>query len=290
MFVTFEGIDGSGKSSVIKEVAKAATQQGFDVVVTKEPGGTLFGERICKVLAESDKLSADTEALLFLADRAEHINAIITPALLSNKFILCDRYVDSTKAYQEWYKDSGIIFTPVPDITILLDVPVDVAEKRISERDQRKVGIEERARLIRVRDNYLQIAEQNPGRIRIVDANSKLSEVVADCICELHLVSLPKQYITYHVEGDFKIESIYSVDKCIYAKLSQGIYCITVPLSNLDIKTCCDVLTDSKPYILMSLTVRIMPNKVVCDSCCPINKLSPDAITLSEAYQMSYGE
>ncbi len=290
MFVTFEGIDGAGKTSVIKEVAKAAEQQGFDVVITKEPGGTLFGERICKVLAESGKLEADTEALLYLADRAEHINKVITPALLSNKFILCDRYIDSTSAYQEWYKDSGIIFTPVPDITILLDVSVDVAIKRIEERDQRKVELEERARLTRVRDNYLQISEQNAGRIRVINANMKMPEVAADCICELHLVSTPKQYRFYRVEGDFKIESIYSVGKCVYAKLSQGIYCITVPLSNLDIKTCCDVLTDSKPYILMSLTVHIMPNKVICDNCCPITKLSSDAITLSEAYQMSYGE
>ena len=194
-FITFEGLDGCGKSTQLRKLAAVLKKQGFSVVLTREPGGTRTGEKIRNLLLDTatSGLSSQAELALMFASRAQHIKEVIQPALLENKIVLCDRFTDSTEAYQGGGRKLGS--APVlelhrvlcgglqPGLTILMDSDVahsvDRARRRNLSRaaggrrgegDENRFEQESRAFFGRVRNTYLAIAEREPERVAVVDA------------------------------------------------------------------------------------------------------------------------
>jgi len=182
-FIVFEGIDGAGKSTQVRLLGKWFRDRGYDVVLTKEPTDTAFGKLIRALvltggeegIIDGARISHEAEALLFAADRAEHVNKLIKPSLESGKIVISDRYFYSSLAYQwargldlEWLIDLNR-FAVRPDLVILLDLPVKESMKRIRDR-----SIENEFDRIfelqkKVRENYLKLAERFP-EIKIVNA------------------------------------------------------------------------------------------------------------------------
>jgi len=200
-FITFEGLDGSGKSTQIEKLAKKLRSEGMPVVVTREPGGTPTGERIRHLLLDTGtaKLSPLAELALMFASRAQHIQEIIEPALAQGRIVLCDRFTDSSEAYQGGGRKLGI--EPVlslhrslcgnfqPDITILMDSDVTASVKRARRRniarvsgnnrsqgDENRFEQENRSFFTRVRNAYLAIADREPQRVVLVDARGTPQE------------------------------------------------------------------------------------------------------------------
>ena len=188
MFITFEGIEGSGKSSLIAQLKKYFKSSRLEAFFSKEPGGTDLGKEIRKILL-NPKYSFDptSELLLLLADRAEHVQKIIRPNLQKNKLIFCDRYLDSTLAYQgsgrnldkkiikEMFK---VLDFPIPDLTILLDVPVQIGLSRARKRN--KLDRFEKEDLNfheNVRRSYLDLAKNDSKRIVIFDSSISEEEL-----------------------------------------------------------------------------------------------------------------
>lgn len=188
MFITFEGIEGSGKSSLIAQLKKYFKSSKLEAFFSKEPGGTDLGKEIRKILL-NPKYSFDptSELLLLLADRAEHVQKIIRPNLQKNKLIFCDRYLDSTLAYQGSGRnlDKKIIKEmfkaldfPIPDLTILLDVPVQIGLGRARKRN--KLDRFEKEDLNfheNVRRSYLDLAKNDSTRIVIFDSSISEEEL-----------------------------------------------------------------------------------------------------------------
>lgn len=155
-FITFEGPEGSGKTTVLKRVAEKLAQ-AYDVIATREPGGVPTGEEIRKVVLEGDKMDIRTEAMLFAASRREHLVEKVMPALNENKIVLCDRYIDSSLAYQGHARGIGIeevkklndfaINGLYPDLTIYLDITPEVGRNRIlqNQRNQNRLDKEDMA-------------------------------------------------------------------------------------------------------------------------------------------------
>ena len=186
LFITFEGVEGSGKTTVTNAIADKLRQKGLTVLVTVEPGDTPMGSHIRHLLGTVDERIAWTEAFLFLADRAEHVAKVIKPALERGEIILCDRFTDSTIAYQgfglglplEWLMQLNTIVTNglAPDLTLLLDIDPEVGLKR-----SRRETVFERRSLDfhqRVRWGYLWLAKQEPHRIKVIDASQPLESVL----------------------------------------------------------------------------------------------------------------
>ena len=188
MFITFEGIEGSGKSSLIAQLKKYFKSSKLEAFFSKEPGGTDLGKEIRKILL-NPKYSFDptSELLLLLADRAEHVQKIIRPNLQKNKLFFCDRYLDSTLAYQgsgrnldkkiikEMFK---VLDFPIPDLTILLDVPVQIGLSRARKRN--KLDRFEKEDLNfheNVRRSYLDLAKNDSTRIVIFDSSISEEEL-----------------------------------------------------------------------------------------------------------------
>ena len=188
MFITFEGIEGSGKSSLIAQLKKYFKSSKLEAFFSKEPGGTDLGKEIRKTLL-NPKYSFDptSELLLLLADRAEHVQKIIRPNLQKNKLIFCDRYLDSTLAYQGSGRnlDKKIIKEmfkaldfPIPDLTILLDVPVQIGLSRARKRN--KLDRFEKEDLNfheNVRRSYLDLAKNDSARIVLFDSSISEEEL-----------------------------------------------------------------------------------------------------------------
>ncbi len=184
-FISFEGIEGSGKSTQARLLAHALSDKGIRCIVTREPGGTPLGERIREIVLRSE-LSPMAELFLYLAVRAEHLREIIIPSLRDGIWVISDRYSDATVAYQGYGRGLSIdkilelnrIATSgiFPHITFLLDVPAEIGIQRAMSRIS-DTGMEpdrfERESLEfhrRVRDGYLMLAEMEPGRIKVIDA------------------------------------------------------------------------------------------------------------------------
>lgn len=189
IFITFEGGEGCGKSSHIKALAEFFKSRAKDCVLTREPGGTPISEKIRDLLLhskEGEEMSARTEILLFEAARAQHVEKLIKPALAEGKVVLCDRFFDSTTAYQgaarkldldevvalNHFATEGL----TPDITILLDIPVLEGIARAGLRDAHKtdrMGSQKIEFYEAVRSAFLKIAKQNPHRFTIVDSSGE---------------------------------------------------------------------------------------------------------------------
>ncbi|MCK4352552.1 dTMP kinase [candidate division WOR-3 bacterium] len=183
LFITFEGIEGSGKSTQAERLYKWLTSQGYDCIFTKEPGGTDISKKISNILLDekNDKLSKFTEFFLYLADRAQNVAEIIKPALLKHKIVIADRFSDATLAYQgggrgipvKLIKDMNAIATQglIPDITILIDLPPEQGLSRIKRKD--RIELESRDFHYRVRAKYLEIVRANPERVKMLDGALK---------------------------------------------------------------------------------------------------------------------
>lgn len=190
MFITLEGIEGSGKTTQASHIVQSLQEQGFDCVSTREPGGTRIGEKIRTILLDPESKDIDplTELLLYTADRAQHIKEFISPNLSAGKIVLCDRYYDATVVYQGFARglDIGLIqqlhrliFSDLkPDITILLDLPPEVGLARAWKqiKNGTRTDIETRfeketiAFHEKVRSGYLELAQLEPERFRVIDA------------------------------------------------------------------------------------------------------------------------
>ena len=203
MFITFEGIEGSGKTTQIDRLAQRVRSSGLECVTTRQPGGTVIGENIRSILLNpsNDTLEPTAELLLYLADRAQHINAIIRPALTAGQTVICDRYFDATIAYQGFARGLDvelllelhrILFDDLkPDVTLLLDLPPHMGLERAWQQlnSGQRVGDESRfekealAFHEKVRAGYLELARREPKRYRIIDAAQSADQVFAE-ICE----------------------------------------------------------------------------------------------------------
>lgn len=185
-FITLEGIDGAGKSTHVGGIADFLRGKGKEVVVTREPGGTALGEKLRAVLL-SQEMDIDTETLLMFAARREHIAQVIAPALAQGRWVVSDRFTDATYAYQgagggmakdriaaleRWVQD-GL----KPDLTLVFDVPVEVALSRLSRDRADRFESENRGYFERVRAGYLERATAEPGRVRVVDGGAPVEEV-----------------------------------------------------------------------------------------------------------------
>jgi dTMP kinase len=188
--VTLEGIEGSGKSTQISALARFLTKNGFECVVTREPGGTPIGKKIRALLLDPDNhaISPHAELLLYVADRIQHVHEVIRPALEKGKTVLCDRYFDATLVYQGMARGLGteliadlhkrFLDNLKPDVTVLLDLSPETGLKRAwrqfrsGERNAGETRFEEEALTFheKVRQGYLEMAAREPDRFRIVDA------------------------------------------------------------------------------------------------------------------------
>ncbi len=188
MFISFEGGEGCGKSTHARMLKEYLESSGKEVVLTREPGGTQFGSTIRKMLLDNDlSIEMTTEMFLFCADRVEHVEKVIRPALSEGKIVISDRYIDSTIAYQlggralpedlvrylNWISSKGL----VPDLTFLLDIPVEEGLKRTAERGKtNRFENEILAFHERVREKYLEIAGNNRQRIKVIDTFKGIEE------------------------------------------------------------------------------------------------------------------
>lgn len=191
-FITFEGPEGSGKTSVIKSVAAMLKEAGHDVLTTREPGGVAIAEQIRHVMLDVDNeaMDAKTEALLFAASRRQHVVEVILPALKQGKIVICDRYVDSSLAYQGVGRGLGIdtvfslnqfvIGDCMPNLTLFIDVPPTTGLNRVQTngRHMDRLDLESLSFHERVYKGYRELIERYQERIKVIDGTQSIDEVV----------------------------------------------------------------------------------------------------------------
>ncbi|OUR72272.1 dTMP kinase [Methylophaga sp. 41_12_T18] len=203
-FISIEGIEGAGKSTQLAFIERYLSQAGINVVVTREPGGTQLGEQVRELLLAPREggMAVDTELLLMSAARAEHLDQVIKPALERGDWVLSDRFVDATFAYQGGGR--GIATDRIEqisawtlnglqtDTTFLFDLPVEVGQQRVISRkgDIDRFEQEKTVFFQKIRDCYLQRAEQEPNRVKVIDANKSIEEI------ELQLTAILKSLIS----------------------------------------------------------------------------------------------
>ncbi|WP_170340441.1 dTMP kinase [Ruegeria arenilitoris] len=193
LFLTFEGIDGSGKSTQARRLAESLEVAGHDVVLTREPGGSPGAEEIRRLVLEGDpdRWSAETEILLFTAARRDHLERTIEPALNAGKIVICDRFADSTRMYQGLSRGDlralvdqlhGLMIGREPDLTLLIDMDPEIGLSRAKGRQ----GTEERfedfgpALQKRMRSGFLALADEFKDRFRVIDGNRDVDSVAVD--------------------------------------------------------------------------------------------------------------
>lgn len=187
LFITFEGIDGCGKTTQIKLLKKHLEKQGYTVLLTREPGAKGLGEKLRKILLNYDGVvSPNCESFLFLADRSQHIDTIIKPAIDKGTIVLCDRHTDSTVAYQGYGRGLNLhqiislneIATNgiKPDLTFVFDIPVSTSLERVGKTKDRmeSAGIEF---FEKVRIGYLEISKEDPVRVKVLDGTNDINSI-----------------------------------------------------------------------------------------------------------------
>jgi len=196
MFITFEGIEGCGKSTQAKLLYNWLTGKGKETILTREPGGTEGAEEIRKLLLKdrNEFFPPFAEVCLYMAARSFHVENLIRPSLESGKWVICDRFTDSTLAYQGFGRGIDIKLLELlnnkatgglkPDITFLIDVPVDVGLSRISKRKNDRIEKEDISFHERVREGFLKIAKENPERVVIIDGTEPI-EVIFEKITKV---------------------------------------------------------------------------------------------------------
>ena len=190
-FITFEGTDGAGKTTQIQYLSAELRQAGYDICLTREPGGTPISEQIRDVLLNPDhsEMAATTELLLYAASRAQHVSEVIKPALEAGKIVISSRFADAMVVYQGYGRGLDLerinrlnrIATDgvTPDVTLVLDLPVEIGLQRVRKRrggldrlEREKIEFHQR-----LRDGYRALAEQEPQRIKIIDAQASPEQV-----------------------------------------------------------------------------------------------------------------
>ena len=192
-FLAMEGLDGSGKGTQLERLRDTLDRFGFEVVLTREPGGTLIGEKIRSILLDRENtgMTAETEALLYAASRAQHVREKILPAVQTGRVVLCDRYLDSSVAYQGGGRQLGIdevlaINAPavegiLPDLTVYLDIGhCKALERRCAASEPDRMEMEADSFHARVEDGYHQLIERNPERFAVVNAEGDREEIAAE--------------------------------------------------------------------------------------------------------------
>jgi len=208
MFITLEGIEGSGKTTQIKNIVEFFENKGYDCVVTREPGGTKIGEKIRSILLDPENRDMEPacELLLYFSDRVQHIKELINPALSEGKTIICDRFFDATLVYQGYARGLSIdliiklhemiAYGLKPDITILLDLLPEIGLSRAWEqidngsRSGDETRFEKETLLFheKIRAGYLELARLEPKRFRVIDASKEKEEVRKEIINTLSLI------------------------------------------------------------------------------------------------------
>jgi len=194
-FITLEGIEGVGKSTQAGLLAEALRARGHEVVCTREPGGAPLAEAVRDLLKHSprDAVTPIAELLLIFAARAAHADALLRPALAAGKWVVCDRFVDASVAYQGAGRELGrervdelaawVVPDLVPDLTLVLDLPLEPAFERLDGRGERdRFEQEDDAFFERVRRAYVELADREPRRVHLVDATGDVDAVAARCL------------------------------------------------------------------------------------------------------------
>lgn len=211
LFISIEGCEGTGKSTLVEGLYVYLTEGGYpQVIKTREPGGTIFGKQVRDLLLNQNTIPIDSRAelLLFLADRAHHVETLIKPALSENKIIICDRFTDSSLAYQgaarktrdlEQMEKVCLFATDglVPDLTFYLDLDPEIGLTRI-KRNKDRLENENIDFHRRVRRGYLDLAYKHPHRIFLLDANQSPGAVLQEAIAKIKKV-IKSHYVVSHV-------------------------------------------------------------------------------------------
>ena len=199
LFITFEGADGCGKTTQINLLKDYLENKGYSVLLTREPGGKGLGEKIREILLNYDGIVADRcESFLFLADRAQNIEVIIKPAIEKGQIVLCDRHTDSSVAYQGYGRRLDIEQIKMlnnlatggmqPDLTLVFDIDVETSMKRVgNEKDRMESSGKEFFN--RVRNGYLELAKNEPNRMKVVDSTVSIDEIHQE------VIKIIKQYL-----------------------------------------------------------------------------------------------
>jgi dTMP kinase len=197
LFITFEGTEGSGKSTIIKNLADILAKEGYDLILSREPGGSKIAEQIRSTILDVNNTQMDkkTEALLYAAARSQHLHDVILPAIKENKLVLCDRYIDSSIAYQGYARDINIKDIKdinefgtaglLPHLTILFDLDPKIGLARIAKDQKREINrldLEQLEFHQKVRAGYLKIAKHDKKRVAIVDASLDIQTITDKCL------------------------------------------------------------------------------------------------------------
>jgi len=189
MFVSFEGLDGCGKTTQARLLAAALEETGVEVVLTREPGGTPLGEQIRDLVLHGDHVAPWAEAALYAAARAQHVEELIRPALARGATVVCDRYVDSSVAYQGAGRELGVeqvlalnlsaVGGLLPDLTFLVEIDIDIALARVGDKGDRieRAGAEFWPRVV---DAYRELAERFPERYVVIDGSRSVEDIAAE--------------------------------------------------------------------------------------------------------------
>ena len=199
IFISIEGPDGSGKSTQLKNIESFFNERNLEVIFTREPGGTLIGEKIREILLDKANIGMDsmTEAMLYAAARAQHVSQVIKPALEQGKVVVCDRFVDSSIAYQGFGRGLGDCVADInsyairdcmPDVTFLMRLDPRIGKNRIGNREQDRLELEKEAFHTSVFEGYLEIEKKNPERVFGIDASRSIEEIKYDIYRKLEEV------------------------------------------------------------------------------------------------------
>jgi len=199
LFITFEGIEGCGKSTQTKAIADYFKENSFPFLVTREPGGTFISEKIRDILLDNanQEMNPETELLLYMASRSQHTGTKIIPALSEGKHVICDRYYDSTLAYQGAARalDTKFIdllidfatYSTSPDLTFLLDISVEESEQRICHRGKDRMERESKEFHQKVRNEFLNLAKKYNNRYIVIDGTQKPEVITEKIIYQIKL-------------------------------------------------------------------------------------------------------
>lgn len=196
MFITFEGGEGSGKTTLIAALRSYLEEMNLSVVTTREPGGSRIAEKIRKVILdiENTDMTPRTEALLYAASRVQHLDEVVIPALNNKQVVLCDRYLDSSLAYQGYARGLGFesvlkintyALDYLPNLTFYIDLDPNIGLERIKNRSQNRLDKEQLAFHLKVREGYLKLANLYSSRICVINGNQPIEDIIKEVLAKI---------------------------------------------------------------------------------------------------------